>query len=398
MSGTAGGTAPRVLYLVHRVPYAPNRGDRIRSYHTLRVLRSAGISTHVIALAHDDEEQEQASRLSEIAESYDVLRVPEWRNRLRAAAALAGSTPLTHVLLDHPDIDALLRARVASFHPTAVLAYCSGMARFAMSPTLSSIPFVLDMVDLDSTKWHELASITTWPLRYVYEREARCLARFERAACERARLVLAINAREASEVRGVAKDATVEIMANGVDIDYFQSPSTHNRERQVIFTAVFDYPPNEVAARWAITQVWPRVVSRSPDARLILAGARPTKALRRAAARGTGITVTGALDDIRPHLWNSTVAIAPVTISRGTQNKVLEAVAAGLRCIVTPQVQRGLPAAVLGRCDVASTPQEFAEAISAALQRPADRVNDLAGLRWESTISALVDVIRGLAG
>jgi sugar transferase (PEP-CTERM/EpsH1 system associated) len=386
----------RVLYLAHRVPYAPNRGDRIRAYHSLRVLREAGIRTHVVALAHDDAEQSNAGRLGEVAESYDVLRLPGWRNRIRAGLALAGSTPLTHVLLDHPEAAALLTARVASFKPHVVIAFCSGMAPLALAPDVASLPFVLDIVDVDSAKWRDLSLAGPWPLRLVYAREARCLGRFERHACERASAVLAINEREAAEVRALCPTARVAVVPNGVDLDYFRRPSGVERRRQVVFTAVFNYPPNEVGAMWTIAEVWPRVLAAHPDAELVLAGARPSAALRRAAKRAPRVTVTGTVDDIRPHLWSASVAIAPLSISRGTQNKVLEAAASGLPCVVTSKVAEGLPSVVLQRCRVADSSEEFADAIAEALGASASDSTSLEGLRWESTLAPLLRQIYDL--
>ena len=348
----------------------------------------------MVAFAHDEPEHSNARRLSEVAESYDVLRLPAWRNRIKAGLAFAGSTPLTHVLLDHPRARAVLATRVASFKPDVVLAFCSGMARFALEPPLAGLPLVLDMVDVDSMKWRELGATASWPRKLVYDREARCLADFERTACSRASSVAVISGREAQLLAEIGAGAPI-VVPNGVDVQYFRRPDTMPRKARVVFTAIFDYPPNEAGALWTIEHVWPKVVRSNPDAELILAGARPTRALRHAASRSARVIVTGAVEDIRPYLWEASVAIAPLQVARGTQNKVLEAAAAGLRSVVTSAVMSGLPEPVGSWCTVAPDAERFADAIVEVLQQSGGNPGiSLEVIGWERCLAPLLDALR----
>ncbi len=187
----------RVLFLTHRVPYAPNRGDRIRAFQLLRQLKRQGIPVCLVALAHDRDEITQASRLSEMVDAMHVVRV--WRplNLLTGALRLATGQPLTHVLLDSPKMRKVLKEVCRAWQPDLVLAYCSGMARFAMEPPLGTLPFVLDMVDVDSFKWEALAASGWGPRAWIYRREARVLRRFEIDATRAARATLVVSSREA---------------------------------------------------------------------------------------------------------------------------------------------------------------------------------------------------------
>ena len=209
----------RILFLTHRLPYAPNRGDRVRAYHELRALATAGHEVHVLSLAHDEEEAGHAADMRGLCASVHIARVPRVRNLLRALPTLAGGRPLTHALLDSPDVRPTLGSLVHTHHPNLVLAFCSGMARFALEPPLVGIPFVLDMVDVDSGKWRELAKTARLPLNLIYAREARVLGAFEADAARHATVTYVVNTREADALRGLAgPDARIEVLENGVDL------------------------------------------------------------------------------------------------------------------------------------------------------------------------------------
>ena len=170
-----------VLFLTHRLPYAPNRGDRIRAHHMLRVIARRH-TVHLVSLVHDDEEERAATALGSLAASVQVARVRRWRNVPRALAALVRGTPLTHALLDAPEMQRILTRQVRERPPDVVLSYCSGMARFALEPSLSRFPLIFDMVDVDSEKWAALAERTSRPLAWLYQHEARHLRDFEALA------------------------------------------------------------------------------------------------------------------------------------------------------------------------------------------------------------------------
>src|SRR5262245_30735801 len=147
----------RILYLTHRLPYAPNRGDRIRAYHTLSVLKGKA-DVDLVSLVHDADEEAHQTALAGLVQNVAVAPVQALRNKVVGAFGLAGSRPLTHALLDSTAIRPILTRVVDARPPDVVLAYCSGMARFALEPPLRGLPLVVDLVDVDSQKWSELAS------------------------------------------------------------------------------------------------------------------------------------------------------------------------------------------------------------------------------------------------
>ena len=396
--GRLGGTL-RVLFLTHRLPYPPNRGDRIRAYHLLRVIAgSAEVS--LLSLVHSDEEERQARHLQALA-TVTTVRIPRTSNLISAAMALPGRQPLTHVLLNSPEVGRAIREMVGMRSPDVVLAYCSGMAQYLYTPPLAGLPAVLDMVDLDSEKWQALSRTANWPMHSIYRREALRLQAFEKVATDTAAATTVVNERERTAVLSINPDAAVRVISNGIDAAHFRSLKSPSDTSNVVFCGVFNYRPNEMGAIWLAKEVWPLVRRRVPSATLTLVGMDPTRNVRQLAA-DRSITVTGAVPDVRPYLWRSAVAAAPLAVSRGIQNKVLEALAAGLPSVVTPSVAAGLPAAVLPGCEIASTPTEFANSLTDLLNAaPADRCYRahaacLDTLTWDSQLMPMVDLLRSV--
>ena len=392
----------RILFLTHRLPFPPNRGDRIRSYRLLLELAKHA-TVDVLSLVHSDEEVRLADEVRALASRVEVARVSRPRTLLNAALSLTGSTPLTHVLLDSPDLPAALARLTSPAAPDVVLAYCSGMARLAMQPPLDTVPFVLDMVDVDSEKWQTLGQTARIPLRWVYQREARVLRAFEQEATRRARVTFVVNARERDAMLAVNPSAMVDVLSNGIDVETFRPKSPSVRTPDVVFCGVFNYEPNERAALWFGNEVWPLVRAARPDATLSLVGMDPSRAVRALAAQ-PGIRVTGTVPDVRPFLWSASVSVAPLLVARGIQNKVLEAIAAGLPCVVTPQVADGLPPEATGACRVAGEPRDFADAVLAFLALPAGEGQVLAAtaplerISWAERMRPLMAAVNAAAG
>jgi glycosyltransferase involved in cell wall biosynthesis len=274
------------------------------------------------------------------------------------------------------------------------------MTRFALEDPLAGLPLIIDLVDVDSLKWNALAARATGPMRWVYEREAKYLSRFEARAARRAFATLVVNERERTALATIAPDAKIEVVPNGVDYEYFHARSGPSAEPEVVFCGVMDYGPNEEAAVWLGREVWPLVRERRGDVRLRVVGSRPRARVRNLAARDATIEITGDVPDVRPYLWRAAVATAPLHTARGVQNKVLEAVAAGVPAVVTPEVAGGLPPEVLIACRIAADPRAFADAVLEYLQLSPDQrrgiaeSTNLADLSWSSRLATLGDLLQ----
>jgi len=387
-----------VLFLTHRLPYLPNRGDRVRAYHILRALAGRA-EVDLVSLVHDSVEEAHARDLDDVVRSVLTARVRRLRGLVNAVGAIAGQTPLTHALLDAPRLQFEIARLVARRRPDVVLAYCSGMARFALQPALEHRPLVLDLVDVDSRKWADLAEESSFPRSWVYRREARTLGAFEKTAAERAVATLVVNDREAIAARRLAPDANIQVVPNGIDLDQLKPIRPIEREARVVFCGVMSYEPNAQAALWFVQHVWPEIRAGRPGATLAIVGSDPPPRLRDACSGDPAITVTGSVPDVRPYLWSSSVSVAPLRVARGVQNKVLEAAAAGLPSVVTTAVIEGLPGEVKSVCAVADRPGDFAAAVLAMLRHsPEDRRRlmaraDLRSLDWNARLAPLWSIL-----
>ncbi|MDP3718913.1 MAG: TIGR03087 family PEP-CTERM/XrtA system glycosyltransferase [Acidobacteriota bacterium] len=384
----------RILVLTHRLPYAPNRGDRLRAYHMLQGLKQRA-EVELVSLVHDDEEASHVEEVRQFVTRVETVRVPKLRNYARSAMTMLGDTPLTHGLLDAPGMTGVLEQVCRRQRPDVVFAYCSGMARFALQPPLAAIPLVLDFVDVDSQKWREMATATSGPLSWIYRREAATLGAFEAKAARHAVAALVVNAREAAIARQLAPEANVRVLNNGIELGRLQPPGGPSASARVVFCGVMNYAPNDDGMQWFVRHVWPSVRAARPDATLAIVGSDPTTALKRLCAGDRTIEVTGRVPDVREWLWGSAVGIAPLHVARGVQNKALEAIAAGLPIVITEAVAGGLPDAAAYASSVANTPEQFAHHVLALLAlSPTERRerasrSDLSHLTWPQTLEPL---------
>jgi len=392
----------RILVLTHRLPYAPNRGDRLRAYHILQHLHRRA-EVELVSLVHDDDEASHVDEVRGFVTRVTAVRVTPFRNRMNAALSLVTGGPLTHALLDGAGIVERLHEICQARSPDVVLAYCSGMARFAMQPPLDRIPLVLDFVDVDSRKWHDMAEASSPPRSWIYRREAATLGAFEARAATRAVASLVVNEREAGNARALSASANVRVLANGVELERLRPPHPPAASRRVVFCGVMSYAPNADGMAWFVEKVWPLIRTAQPDATLAIVGSDPSPSLRALPKHDASITVTGRVPDVRPWLWDSAVGIAPLQVARGLQNKALEAIAAGLPIVMTGAVAGGLPASAAPASRVANTPDDFAAQVLNLLsltpeqRRTIARAANLGELTWTHTLEPLWPIIEAAA-
>ena len=358
---------PELLYLVHRIPYPPNKGDKIRSYHLLKHLAQS-YTVHVGAFVDDAEDWRHADALGKIAGGEVKLLPlhPRWA-KLKSAYGLLSGEPLSLPYyrdrgLQHW-VDDLLSRRPIS----RTFGFSSSMAQYLMPHT--QLLRVLDFVDIDSDKWRQYADKKPWPMRWIYRREARLLLDVERRiSCDFDASTFVSNA-EADMFKQLASECADKVFSfsNGVDTETFSpkqafvSPYAADEE-VLVFTGAMDYWANVDAVSWFAREVWPAVQHAHPRARFYIVGSRPSTAVQ-ALAKLDGIVVTGSVPDTRPYIAHAKLALAPLRIARGIQNKVLEAMAMAKPTLVTSQALEGIAAQVGTEILVADDARTFQQHI-----------------------------------
>lgn len=352
-----------ILFLAHRAPYPPNRGDRIRSYHVLRHLAGRA-RVHLVAL--DEEGAAPPPVLAATLASWTVVR--RTRSRARATVeALRSGQPVSLTAFAHRDVMAAVE-RVLATHPIAATYVFSGqMAQYLTGREPAAI---VDFVDVDSAKFAQMADGARWPLRALLRREAALLGAVERDVARRAAATLFVSDAEAALFRAQGGEGRILAVENGVDTVAYDPATVAPQplaRPTVVFTGQMDYAPNVTAAVRLARQIMPRVRRRCPEATLAIVGRAPAPAVRGLASRH--VMVTGEVPDTRPWLAAGAVCAAPLTLARGIQNKVLEAMAMGRPVVVSAEAAEGIDHARTIR--VADTDDAFADAIAALLRDPA---------------------------
>lgn len=220
---------------------------------------------------------------------------------------------------------------------------------------------------------------------------------------QRAFMTLVVNEKERAALDALAPGGRIQVIENGVDLEAFRPTRQPADSASVVFCGVMNYGPNEQGAVWLAREVWPLVRAARPDARLMLVGSSPSPQVRALASDSHGVTVTGAVEDVRAYLWNAAVGAAPLHVARGVQNKVLEAVAAGLPCVITPTVAEGMAREILPACRVGEDARRFASALNVLLAlTPGERralalQADGASLHWSRRLRPLMPLLEAAA-
>lgn len=372
LSPTSSRPVPRsrLLYVTHRVPCPPNRGDRIRTYHILKYLAARAD----VSLACFADEPPAPGVIDELRRTCREVAIVPLRPKRRWIGAglsmLAGGTA-TRGAFASRDMESLITqmARRKSFD--ASIASSSALAPYLQLRPMANTAGWIDLIDVDSQKWLDYAAAHRGPKSWLYWLEGRRLRREETNLSDWVAGLFVVSEAEAGLYRSFCPKGPITAIANGVDVDYF-APRDEPERPDCVFVGAMDYLPNVDAAVWFAREVWPEVHRRRPEARFRIVGREPSPAVRELSSIA-GVDVVGTVPDVRPALASSAVAVVPLRIARGVQNKVLEAMAMGKAVVCSPPPLNGLPVVPGEHLVRAEEPQEWIDAILRLFDNASER-------------------------
>lgn len=333
-----------LLFLAHRIPYPPNKGDKIRSYHFLKGL-AENYQIHLAAFIDDDDDWAYVDNVKAIVKDVLFINLKPLESKIKSLSGLVTNNALSIPYYSNKQVQSWVDETIAENKIEKVLIFSSVMAQYIKKH--QNLEIIIDFVDVDSDKWLQYSKKTNWPMSWVYKRESKKLLEFDEKVAESAKMNLFVSKEESllfERLVDVSSDQ-IDFVNNGVDTAYFNADelmvSPYPIQQDIIvFTGAMDYWANVDAVVWFVNQVFPLVKEQSEEAKLYIVGSKPGKEVLNLA--GNGVFVTGRVEDIRPYLSYAGVVVAPLQIARGIQNKVLEAMAMGKKVVATPHAIEGI--------------------------------------------------------
>ncbi|MFA7554743.1 MAG: TIGR03087 family PEP-CTERM/XrtA system glycosyltransferase [Spongiibacteraceae bacterium] len=366
-----------ILFLSHRVPYPPNKGEKIRTFNQIKYLADLG---HRITVLSPVEGDEDINNLQALKQLHGVaIEYATKPGKLALVKGLLSNQALSVVNFYTKALQKILEERLSSQAFDAVVCSSSSMAEYVfnagqLQPAGAPTPtLVMDFMDLDSDKWRQYQRLNSWPMSFIYAREARLVAQYEQKIHQHFDAGLFISQAEVDLFLSNNKDlGKLHVIGNGMDTEFFKpcEQPKPSKGPVMLFTGVMDYLPNEDAVCWFVEGAWQQIKSKHPDAEFIIAGMNPSAKVK-ALAGYQGVIVTGFVEDIREHYDRAHLFVAPFRLARGVQNKVLQAFACGLPTITTTMGCEGIAADDQEHVMIADSMEATLQAIDTLVANPA---------------------------
>ena len=370
-----------LLYLVHRLPYPPNKGDKVRSYHLLKHL-SRRHRVFLGTFLDDRSDEVYVDTVRAICPDLHVVRLRPHTAKLRSLAGLLTHQALSLRYYRDAGLQEWVSRTLASHEIDTTIVFSSVMAQYVSSSSGSTPPpMLVDFVDVDSAKWTQYAVNRKWPLSWLYRREGERLLAYERAIAVRAQRSFFVTENETALFRKMAPESAdrIDVISNGVDADYFSPDPALNSpfagtgarvdEIPLVFTGAMDYWPNIDAVTWFVQDILPGLLQAWPQLRFYIVGRSPSPAVLGLAS--SSVVVTGTVADVRPFLQHAAVVVAPLRVARGIQNKILEAMAMARPVVASQSCVEAIDARPGEELVPATDASDFVREIDALLKVPA---------------------------
>ncbi len=362
-----------ILYIAHRIPFPPNKGDKIRSFHQIKHL-SKNHNLYLACLIDDQDDFQYVDELKKMCRVVETAYRSSLNQVCPTGLAFVRGQALSTGAFYSKALRLKIEAILESVPIDRIITFSSPMAEYVR--TVDHIPKLMDFVDLDSEKWGAYAEYQPFPFAMLYRMEARRLKLYEEAIAKEFNQSVFISSEEADVFRNRVPGRPVAVVPNGVDLEFFCPSGVSNTEGSdegipptIVFTAAMDYFPNIDGAQFFCEKIFPRIIDAVPGVRFVIVGRKPTPTVLQLARTGI-VEVTGTVPDVRPYLAHASLAVAPLRIARGVQNKILEAMAMGLPVVGTLNAFQGIAATIEDGIRIQDDPKGFADEVIHLLRHP----------------------------
>ena len=365
----------KILFLAHRIPFPPDKGEKIRAFNELKFL-AARHTVDLFCLADSAEDAAHAAALRAFCRSVCVEVRQPLKTKANMMRSFLRGEPLTNGFFFSAKLKREVEQALAADRYDLIFVYCSSMTQYV--PRGCRVPVVVDFVDIDSGKWAQYAKVSGFPRSWLYAREAQVLGRDEQRTAAKCALSVVTTDLEA-RLLDPGRRYPVAVIANGVAHAAELGGGAGSAKRlpseiaalqpYILFVGQMDYLPNIDAAEHFANDIFPLVRASHPQARFLIVGRNPAPRVK-ALVKQEGVLVTGTVPEVQSYLLGAAVVVAPFRIAQGVQNKILEALALDKAVVSTSR-----PAQAVGARDgetlfVADEPQEFAQRVCEILADP----------------------------
>ncbi len=383
-----------ILFLSHRIPFPPNKGDKIRSFNEIKFLSKE----HNVYLATTCDDINEYDYIPKLEEFCNDIHAVYFNKRLRVLRSFFCSKPFSVSSFYDPGIQEFVDRTIREKSIDVIFCFCSSMAEYVLRTPkfnedgLHGIKLIIDFVDLDSDKWRQYAEYSKIPMKWIYHIENKRLFQYEKKINDIFHHSIFVSSREKKVLRRLSPNIkNIEVIPNGVSLDFFSATEEFNlsepeefvpsqsltgKSLALVFTGVMDYFANEDGVKWFCEQIFPIIRKKIPQVEFYIVGNNPTDVVWNL-SEIDGVTVTGYVEDIREFYMLADICVIPLRIARGLQNKVLEAMASGKAIVATSNASDGLICHENEDILIADSEEEFAEKVITLMENDLQR--DLMG-------------------
>lgn len=356
----------KILFLTQRVPYPPNKGDKLRSFNEIKYL-SQHHDISLVCLADNIADIQYKDELLKYCSSVDIFYLSQVRSKINTAVALFTGTPLTLAHFYSSGLNNVVQQKLQTDIFDLIFVYCSSMAQYVEK--LTTIPRVIDFVDVDSEKWAQYAMYARFPMNLVYRLESHRLRVYEKVIAESFQHCFLVSEKEVDDFRRlVCPIDTLTPILNGVDLERFHPSAEPYDPNVIVFTGAMDYFANVEAVLYFAREILPLIKDKIPKVKFYVVGSNPAAELLSLARNNPNIVVTGYVDQVQPYMAKAAVFVAPMRIARGVQNKILEAMAMGVPVVTTSLGFEGVTADPNNDILIVDEPSIFADSVVSVME------------------------------